>query len=742
MQFLKSLPYFFPFRLLVLHVKHHLVLLLIWLWLWFIIAGSFGKTHGISFLFLDPEYVGEVNFLSFFLVGLTLGGFLITWNITTYVLNSHRFPFMATLKRPFAMFSLNNSILPVFFIASYSFYIFVFQINNEFRGEENAIYFILSLLLGIVASLMLSSLYFYFTNKNVFQLFGFRMPKDSPLRKLTKTKAQKWEDLQQTSNIMKVDYFITSTFKIRHTRSVEHYDDNILKRVFKQHHFNALVIQLVSIFLLAALGVLIDYEAFRIPAAASIFLLFALLMSLSGVFSFWMGSWKTALFIFLLVGLNQVSKYDLFIFDNRAYGLDYNIPPAEYSLAKLKGMAEYENMQADIRHNEQILNNWKEKLGKEKPRMIVMSISGGGNSAAMFTYRILQKADSLMDNQLFNYTTMITGASGGMFGAAQAREMYLQQTLGNIDDFHDPAYSFNVAEDLLTPLIFTSVVNDLFYPWQKFEWGGHTYHKDRGFVFEESFLRNNGYYLDKRLDEYLEYEAQAVIPKMIITPTIINDGRKLLISPQPVRYLMRPVLNRGQIDNFVVDAVDFKNLFEEQGGGNLRFISAVRMNGTYPYILPNVSLPTSPQTEVMDAGFRDNFGLQLATRYVHAMKNWINEHTGGVIFVQIRAFKHEDDFGSFGRPTFLSRMFTPVGNLYSNLSKEHDYNNAFMYQFVKDVLDVPTDLINFNYIPGKKEERVALSLRLTTKEKYDILESVENLENQQALRRLRELIQK
>ncbi len=59
------------------------------------------------------------------------------------------------------------------------------------------------------------------------------------------------------------------------------------------------------------------------------------------------------------------------------------------------------------------------------------------------------------------------------------------------------------------------------------------------------------------------------------------------------------------------------------------------MNATYPYVLPNVHLPSMPGIEVLDAGFRDNYGIVSAVRFIHVFKDWILKNTSGVVMVQI-----------------------------------------------------------------------------------------------------------
>ena len=40
--------------------------------------------------------------------------------------------------------------------------------------------------------------------------------------------------------------------------------------------------------------------------------------------------------------------------------------------------------------------------------------------------------------------------------------------------------------------------------------------------------------------------------------------------------------------------------------------------------------------EVMDAGIRDNFGWKTTYRFVYALREWIENHTSGVVIVQVR----------------------------------------------------------------------------------------------------------
>src|SRR5258706_1096640 len=111
-----SLIYSLPVQLLLNNFKRNQTLLLCWIILFAMITGNFGKYLGIPYLFLDPEYLNQVNFTSFFIIGVMVSGFTAAFNITCYIADGHRFSFIAALPNPFGKFSLNNSVLPFAFL--------------------------------------------------------------------------------------------------------------------------------------------------------------------------------------------------------------------------------------------------------------------------------------------------------------------------------------------------------------------------------------------------------------------------------------------------------------------------------------------------------------------------------------------------------------------------------------------------------------------------------------------------
>src|SRR5580700_9966199 len=121
MQYLKATYYSFPIQLVLLHFKKFQVLLVFWLILFSTINGGFMQSFGAKALFLAPEYLNNVNALSAGIVGGAMGVFIMSWEITTFILYSRHFRFLATTTRPFLKYCINNTIIPLVFLIFYFF---------------------------------------------------------------------------------------------------------------------------------------------------------------------------------------------------------------------------------------------------------------------------------------------------------------------------------------------------------------------------------------------------------------------------------------------------------------------------------------------------------------------------------------------------------------------------------------------------------------------------------------------
>jgi hypothetical protein len=716
-----------------------------WIFVVLLLTGTWADLYGVKYLFLSPEYMDEVGFKSFFLLGAAFGGFFMTWNLTTYLLDAHHFPFLASMKRPFTKFILNNFIVPLTFLVFYFTYTIWFQRYFEFWSTEVILTNCVGFLLGIVLMLLLSSFYFQFTNKDIFNFSKKRKGKTPP--NLVESMApnrriDRIQNIKKGAARWRVDTYLTESFRPRIVRSVQHYDYKLLLSVFKQNHLNALVVQLMSLVTLIIMGYLIDYPVFRIPAGASIFIMFSIVIALTGAITYWFDQWRITVFFLLLVGINFLTKFDNFNHKNKAYGLDYNVEPAKYAYADLQKICVAENVDEDKNATIQILENWKNKFpDKEKPKMVIVCVSGGGLRAAAWAMQVLQKSDSILNGELLPHTVLITGASGGMIGAAYLRELYLQKQQGENVNIYDRRYIDIISKDLLNSIGFTIVTNDLFLPWAKFEVDGKTYRKDRGYIFEQQLNENTNNAFAKKLKDYKSPEAAAIIPMTFLTPSIVNDGRRMIISPHGVSYMTIPPIGVERPNAVEIDAVDFGRVFEKQGAADMNFATGLRMNATYPYVLPNVYLPSKPGIEVMDAGFRDNYGINSATRFIHVFKDWISENTSGVVLLQISAQIKVEEIVPNDDQGAIEAMLNPLG-IAGQILTLQDYEQDTNLGFIFDLLGRDKfDVIRYIYYPKDEMERASISFHLTSKEKKDVLDSYFLKKNEVKFERLRKALE-
>lgn len=742
MKVFKNIWYSFQVQLLLMHLKKHQLLLLMWILLGVIVTRNFGNSYGIPYLFLDPEYLGKVDYLSFALVGAAFGGFLMTWNITTYILESARFPFLATFERPFAVYSLNNSLIPLAFFGIYFVSAVQFQNSSEFAESKNILLDMAGFTGGMVIIIFIASVYFQTTNKNIFNLFNVKLKELKQIRKKVVMREDKrWEEVQNANREFRVDYYMTMTLGVRPVRSVLHYDPAMLRDVFRQNHTNAFIIEAATLLTVIGLGFLIDYEIFRLPAAVSIILFLAIITSLAGVIDFWFKTWKSVMVIGTIVLVNMVIvKFDLLTYNSKAYGLNYQVPPAAYNYATLDSFASQRNIKRDKLNTIAILDAWKARTGQRKPKLIIQNFSGGGLSSATFATTVMQTADSATEGKLMKHTVLMTGASGGMIGAAYFRDLYLRQQQNEIDNMYDKAYAMAISQDLLNSTLFTFVSNDLFYPFQTFTENGQQYKKDRGYMFEKQLNENVDNYLNRTVGFYEQFEKAGIIPMLLFSPTIINDQRRMFICAQPMSYLTRPTGKNVRPQRTDVDGIDYMTFFKDQQPENLRLSSAIRMNCTYPYILPYVTLPTEPITKVMDAGFRDNYGLGTAARFIFTFKDWILDNTSGVIIVQSRQYTKEREIEGYENETLLNSILSPVSSIYANLSAVQDYEQGYQINAVNEALNGKLEIVTFEYNPEKKEEEASLSFHLTTKERKDIINTVYRPYVQESMEKLNGLL--
>jgi len=729
--------YFFPIQLLILNLRRYPIFLLLWLLVFSIATGNFGEAYGAPNLFFDPEYLGKTGYLSFVVVGIGFGAFFVAWNINCYMLHNHRFHFLATYDRPMGLFFLNNSIIPFIFIVGYFANVVLYQRTYELRAWSAIVFDLAGFIVGFILVILLTAFYYTFTNHDKFIL----KDKKSKRWRFLISKRQLFS--VNDTDFLKVRSIITQGLNIETIKPMANSQRSDAQIIFRQHHINAILAQTGIFLSILSVGFFIENPFFQFPVITSLFLFFALLIFLFGSMIFWAEKWAMIVIVGFLLLSNFISKYDLMGYRSAAYGLDY-ATKRKYNIAEFRALASDSNMKSDIAYFNRIFENWNRNqpdYRTRKPKLIFINSSGGGSRSSMFSTVVLQYADSMLEGKFFDKIFLMSGASGGMLGLANIRQLYLDKKLGAQIDINDKKYAYQIAADMLNPMFVSMLSNDVFLPIHKFQYDSMTYFRDRGYMMEQQLIANVEGRLEKRLSDYKLFEQSAFIPLMVMHTTVVNDSRRFFISPHPVRFLMRQ-RKEYQSNAFPeIDAIDFTSFFAEQRGENLRFTSGLRMNATFPFILPNTELPTDPPTYVMDGGAADNFGSETTLRFIQTFKEWINKNTSGIIIIQIRDNKKEDDFESFyDKKTLISKMLDPIGQFISNMENYQDFRVDQQLNYTNLALNVKLQMITFEYVPAKREEKAALSLHLTEREKRNIIQSLNSPNNQRAFELLKEWI--
>ena len=678
---------------MIQHFKRNQLILGSWVFIMLAVTQNFGKVYGIPYLFLNPEYLDKVDFVSFFIVGITFGGVITAFHITCYILYGTYYSFIGVLQKPFSKFSVNNSLLPLIVLLIYIISIIRFQTSNEYSSSWNIIVMIIGFLSGILCIIIFLFAYLQLTNKDIFKYLSGEVD-----RTLKKNKLHRQQALNQLKegkdNSHQVSNYLDLSLKVRSTKSLFYfYDKEAILKVFDQNHFNSVIIESLLICLILLLRFFMDNPLFQIPAAASVFLMLTILVMIIGAISYWFRQWSIVFVFVAFFAANWLMKTGTINAVYKTPGLNYDLPKADYSNDNLKNQNSPDRITTDKKHTLEIMENWKDKWPEgNKQKMIFLCASGGGQRAALWTFNGLVHADSILQGGLIDHIMLITGASGGAIGAAYYRELKMRSP--SIDA---PAMLENIAKDNLNPIIFSLVVNDLIFRNQYYEYEGNKYLKDRGYAFENRLNENTNYILDKKLIDYDQAEFDSQIPMMILGPTISLDGRKLYISPQPVSYMnINSDEKNGSIES-ITSGIDFLQFFKDQKAENLKILTALRMNASFPYVTPNLRLPSEPAIEVMDAGIADNFGISDALIFIYNFKDWISDNTSGVILLSIRDTRKNEPIQEESQLSILERISEPISSVYNNLSHYQDINNDYKITFANEWFDGEIDLVKLEY---------------------------------------------
>ncbi|MBM3186103.1 MAG: patatin-like phospholipase family protein [Bacteroidetes bacterium] len=726
---------FFPFRLIQSQLKYNFFGLIYWVILFLIISESLGYAFGIPFLFFSPEYLGKISCLSFLFLGFSIGGFTMAYNVYSYTKIGPRFPFLIVVSTPFFRFCINNSLIPLVFIVFYLFKMTKFLLNEELANSSQVALYSASFILGFLIFIAFSILYFFPLRRNKDQNDDDDESSQNPVSSVA-VKGDKWYNYFRSESKRPIYYF-GRKFKIYKSRSIQHLDQEIIEQIYGQNRINAIIFEAITLLAFLGMGFFRNYSFFEMPAAVSIVTLLTIISMLFSALISWFHRWAYPLIVGSIIGMSYLSTVTPFFkYTSYAIGLDYQKNKrTEYTVENISknglDSVDLANSKLGIY---QMLENWKKNQQIKKPKLIILNTSGGGSRSALWTMVVIGNCDKALQNKLSNRLQLIAGASGGMVGAAYYRELILMEKTNQISSKFNKEYQANISKDLLNKLAFSASTNDLLIRYKRMDYNKHSYTLERGAAFEAHLHQNLNNFLEHPLGYYQSFEQKGQIPLMIFSPTIINDGRRLLISSQNLSYI---VSKRN--GNSVFENIDYQTFFKENDPNSIRFSSVLRANATFPLVMPMITMPTKPEIQLMDAGIRDNYGGKVTIDYLFAMSDWIKKNTSGVIIVETRDTKRILNDEAYNDISLMDKITLPFGNMITNFTRTQDFDQEQLMKFCTKSFNFPVDIVTFN-LRERSKDRISLSWHLTKREKRKIAKAFYSKENQVMLAKLEELL--
>jgi hypothetical protein len=403
---------------------------------------------------------------------------------------------------------------------------------------------------------------------------------------------------------------------------------------------------------------------------------------------------------------------------------------------------------------------------RPKPVVVVAAVDGGGIRAAVWTTVVLSELEN--DIPGFPYRIrIITGASGGMVGAS----FYV----GSLQPPSDPTAHRDLAGvpldrnclvDRISKESLTAVARQLVFVDMPIPPFLHRTH-DRGYALERAWERDTGV-LSQCFIDLEEGERAGWRPSLIVSPVIVEDGRRLLISNLDLDYLTTVRYEPGQGPLQSMQGVEFFRAFAD--GSRLRLSAAARMSATFPYVTAAAELPTEPARRTVDAGYYDDHGVDLAADWIWWQRDWIRKNTNGVLLLQIpntRALqKKSSDRAARKRSWWvrgLGALTGPIEAVLNSRDSAMAYRNDEWVRTLEETFNTPEDpgffrTFIFEPDPGlipqprykvwlgidpplddpNRDQDVSLSWRLTPGEVQRLAKAIGGQENCQRRALLRE----
>lgn len=352
-------------------------------------------------------------------------------------------------------------------------------------------------------------------------------------------------------------------------------------------------------------------------------------------------------------------------------------------------------------------SRWSGACGEgPQPRLVVVATSGGGIRAASWTAELLQRMERAYPH-FRRHVRLVTGASGGMV-AAGAWVASLER------DGARPVGDRGLAEAMEQDSL-SDLVREMLVPFRA----------DRGSALERALIDHTGGVMGRTFLELKDGEAAGWRPSLVFSPMVVEDGRRLLVTNlalDDVATSLGWVLQRGGAppEPAKLSRAAYQ-LFADYPGGQAGFTvaSGARMSASFPWVSPAAEIPPTgtilAPRRVVDAGYYDNYGVDLAAAWIHERRDWLARCTSGVLLVQIRDSLRLDDTldASRGVPLARAELASPVEGLLTAREASMVFRNDGLIHIVGDGMNAGGGTARFATLAFESSLSAPLSWNLT-----------------------------
>ncbi|MEH2286159.1 hypothetical protein [Nostoc sp.] len=314
----------------------------------------------------------------------------------------------------------------------------------------------------------------------------------------------------------------------------------------------------------------------------------------------------------------------------------------------------------------------------EKKTLVVVCASGGGIQASGWTTKVLTGLQEELGSDFTKAIGWISSVSGGSVGTmfylnrfgnrGYPEENQLKQIFKSATEDSLDATGWGLAyPDLLRFIGLPFVV-------PKAQENNTATEQDRGTAIEidwkgEMEMKTK----NESLASWSDKIDQGIIPIPIFNATLVEDGRRFLVSP------MTFSLHQD------CKSIDFNTLYPEY---DIDVTTAARLSATFPYVSPvcRPSLDTRWNYHIGDGGYFDNFGIGTTIELLDQLLESEQSHQiKKVILIQINAFPDDENpQKEKGAPGWQMEV---IGSLLALLNVRSDTQNEGNTLNIKLLID-------------------------------------------------------